>query len=119
MNANYYRRLLARVGLLASIALAGCGGGGGDIAGVDSGGTGSFAVGTIGGFGSIVVNDIRYDDSGATVQDAYGRSRAKGDLRLGMVVAIEGSVLAAAPAGLATLGAALAWGRPMPRRAGL
>ena len=99
MNLNRGRRLLAHLALLASIALTGCGGGGVDVAGVDSGGTGSFAVGTIAGFGSVIVNDIRYDDSGAIVQDAYGMPRAATDLRLGMLVEIEGSVLADAPAG--------------------
>ena len=84
--------------LLAVLALAGCGGGG-ELAGVDSGGTGSFAVGTISGFGSLVVNDIRYDDRAATVQDAYGTVRTRAELRLGMVVEVEGSALTAAPAG--------------------
>ncbi|MBA3478411.1 MAG: hypothetical protein H0T52_08450 [Lautropia sp.] len=98
MKVSQFRRFLARSGLLAILAIAGCGGGA-QMAGVDSGGTGSFAVGTIGGFGSIIVNDIRYDDSRATVRDAYGRSRSTADLRLGMVVEVEGSVLAPTPAG--------------------
>ncbi|MGE0801522.1 MAG: DUF5666 domain-containing protein [Lautropia sp.] len=93
-----------RGALLAAAAgaavLAGCGGGG-NVAGVDSGGTGSFAVGPISGFSSVIVNRIRYDDTGAAVYDGDGAARSRADLRLGMVVEIEGSALAPAPAGAA------------------
>ena len=74
-----------------ALVLAGCGGG------VDSGGTGSvpltFAVGPITGFGSVIVNGVRFDDSSAVVtDDDDGRSdRAK--LRLGMTTEIRGSAI--------------------------
>ena len=99
MKLKLHRRFVIGLVLLANLVLSGCGSGGGDHAGVDSGGTGSFATGTIAGFGSIVVNDIRWDDRRATVRDAYGNERAARDLRLGMVVEIEGSALLAAPPG--------------------
>src|SRR5690606_36947233 len=83
-------------GLAASLALAACGGGGdgGGFAstGVGSGGTGMFASsvsvsGPIRGFGSIIVNGIRFDDSNASISlgDDNGGLRSA-DLRLGMMV---------------------------------
>ncbi|MFN7288027.1 MAG: hypothetical protein ACK5SV_02725, partial [Burkholderiales bacterium] len=60
-------RRLVLFGLAAGAAqVAGCGGGGGDLAGIGSGGTGSFTTGVITGLGSIIVNGVRYDDSGVT-----------------------------------------------------
>ena len=99
MTLNLHRRFMFLLTLLTGLVVSGCGSGGGDVGGVDSGGTGSFASGTIAGFGSIIVNDIRYDDRQAVVADAYGNQRSRQDLRLGMVVEIEGSALVTAPAG--------------------
>jgi len=70
--------------LLAALALlGGCGGG------VDSGGTGTgasstYANGPITGFGSIIVNGVRYDDSSANIEDDDGHMRSRDDLKLGM-----------------------------------
>jgi hypothetical protein len=86
------RRLWLAV-LAGTLVLTACGGGGGSSAGVGSGGTGSFAVGPISGFGSVIVNGIRYDDAGATVLDADDQPRASDDLRLGMVIEVTGSAL--------------------------
>jgi hypothetical protein len=64
------RRLLRAVCTLSTAALLlACGGGGGGIAGVGTGGTGSFSVGTVTGFGSVFVNGVRYDDDGARLVD--------------------------------------------------
>lgn len=90
--AGFTRRegLLALVGAVA--ALSGCGGGGGsDTASVGSGGTGSFSSGAISGFGSIIVNGVRFDDSQARITDDDGRTHVSSDLKLGMVVSIVGS----------------------------
>lgn len=82
--------LLAALGI--SAVLVACGGGGGGGAGpasaVGSGGTG-FS-GPISGFGSVIVNGVRIDDNGAsvTLDDDAGSSA---NLRLGMMVEIEGS----------------------------
>jgi len=60
-----------RASLLAACAAlaASCGGG------VDSGGTGapisSYASGPITGFGSVIVNGVRFDDRSATVRDGH------------------------------------------------
>ena len=86
-------RALAAASVLG-LALAGCGGG---SDGVGSGGTGTFSSGTITGFGSIIVNGVRYDDSAAQVIDAGGRARSTSDLRLGMVVEIEASEIRTDP----------------------
>ena len=75
------RPLLA--GLL--LALAACGGG------VETGGTGAgaYVQGPIGGFGSIIVSGVRFDDSSASIEDPDGRVRGRDDLRLGMLVEVE------------------------------
>lgn len=85
-------KMLWITSLLGAAALvAGCGGGGGgDSASVGSGGTGGAFSGPISGFGSVIVNGIRFDDSAATVtiDDDGGPASA---LKLGMMVEIEGS----------------------------
>jgi hypothetical protein len=77
--------------MLAAVVACGGGGGGGGSASVGSGGTGSFSVGTITGFGSVIVNGLRYDDSSASVSDEDG-ARSRNDLKLGMVVKVQGSI---------------------------
>lgn len=86
--------LTRRQTLLAFLGAAGLSacGGGGDVAGVGAGGTGSFSVGPITGFGSIIVNGIRYDDSSATITND-GQTFSRSGLRLGMVVAVQGSTV--------------------------
>jgi hypothetical protein len=84
-------RINRRACLVAVLApLAGCGGG------VDSGGTGTgmlptYALGPITGFGSIVVNGVRYDESAARISDDDGVARTSADLRLGMRVELTAS----------------------------
>lgn len=76
--------------------LSGCGGG--VAVGVTAllpgtGGTGQiaavFARGFIAGFGSVIVNGIRFDDSAASVQ-VDGISGSSSALRLGMVIDVQG-----------------------------
>jgi Domain of unknown function (DUF5666) len=84
--------------LCLALLLNACGGG------VGTGGTGSFGnaggftSGPITGFGSVIVNAVRYDDTAALVQDGDGISRSKDDLRLGMTVEIESGTVATATA---------------------
>jgi hypothetical protein len=115
------RAFLRQLLLLATLALGSCGGGGvdggavGDIGsggigsggtgvaggeGVGSGGTGvtaSVGVGSIDGFGSIVVNGVRYDIGSAStvLSDAS-------ELKLGMTVRVTGSLSADLTQGTAT-----------------
>lgn len=75
-------------GLAASVLLwlAACGGG------VETGGTGAtgaFIEGPIAGFGSIIVNGVRFDERNATVTDADGGAFNRDNLRLGMVVEVQ------------------------------
>ncbi|MBQ0937068.1 DUF5666 domain-containing protein [Ideonella paludis] len=81
------------IAVLTALAMQACGGGG-----VDGGGTGgteppAYANGPISGFGSIIVGGVRYDDSAATVRNDDNQSLSSSDLRLGMVVAIDGKNL--------------------------
>ena len=87
----------ALAALLVATALAvGCGGGSSD-SGVGAGGTGSplsFSQGPITGFGSIIVNGVHFDDSGASVVDDDGNALSNTQsLRLGTVVDVQGGVV--------------------------
>ena len=76
--------------LLLPVVLTSCGGGGGGFAGGGSGGTG---VGPITGFGSVIVNGVKYDDTridNTNFFDVHGRN--KSGLVAGMMVAIFGSI---------------------------
>lgn len=77
---------LAGAAVLA-IVVSACGGG------VDSGGTGSpvqsHSSGPISGFGSVIVNGVRYDDAGATVLDDDGVAQPRSALALGMTIDVQ------------------------------
>jgi hypothetical protein len=73
----------------AAIVIA-CGGGVSTTAGVGSGGTGAAVNGPATGFGSVIVNGIRFDDSTAAVTLDDGIPATSDDLRLGMMLEIEG-----------------------------
>ncbi len=88
MNA-LARLLTAIAAILAAIALAGCGGG--MQAGVGSGGSGAplaVGLGPVTGFGSIIVNGERYDESAAEVlvdeRPDGARAATVAAIRLGM-----------------------------------
>lgn len=86
-------RLASLVALWGAAVLAACGGGGG------ASGTGTtstttsaaYTSGAISGFGSVIVNGVRFDTSHATVLDDDGTSHPADDLRLGDSVEIESS----------------------------
>lgn len=75
------------------LGLCGCGGGGSggiNFAGPPGTvGSGLFSQGTITGFGSVIVNGVRFDDTVATVR-VDGQPTTAQDLRLGMVVEVQG-----------------------------
>ena len=97
MNNNKLPACTGRVALLgmagAMVKLTGCGGGGPDVAGLSSGGTGSFTSGTITGLGSIIVNGIRYNDDTARIAASDDTGDHHRELQVGMVVTIEGSTV--------------------------
>lgn len=88
MNAPHPGLLTRRHWLVAAAAtLSGCGG-------VDTGGTGSaptYSAGVISGFGSVIVNDVRFDVANATLVDDEGRSVPASALRLGMYAEVVGT----------------------------
>jgi Domain of unknown function (DUF5666) len=74
--------------------LAACGGGGDGTDNSAAGATAdSFSSGPISGLGSIIVGGVRFDDSGARVEDDEGGSRIRSELRLGMMVEVESSAI--------------------------
>ena len=104
MKHQHDLRLNRRQWLLATtVALTGCGGGSGNVTGLlpGTGGTGIGVQGTISGFGSVIVNNTKFDDSAASVY-LDGIKLASADLRVGMVASIEGTVDSAGTSGSAS-----------------
>jgi Domain of unknown function (DUF5666) len=99
---------------MVCLALTACGGGGGPSASAPgTGGTGSFTTGPISGFGSVIINGVRYDDSSPSLRvqtedddssDDDKGSLGRDDLKLGMITQVEGGTVTAATTtgGLAT-----------------
>jgi Domain of unknown function (DUF5666) len=91
-------RHFARIGfssLAAITLLSACGGGSssptaGGTQVTSSSGIQDSTVGIISGFGSVIVNGVRYDDSAASVQDDHGTDLASSRLGLGMTVQLKG-----------------------------
>lgn len=99
MKKNIFHTIL--ITLIISLMAACGGGGGGDSNVAGSSGTGITAVGTITGFGSIFVNGVEYETNGSTfmIDDNPGM---ESDLRVGMVVQVEGTRADNALTGTAT-----------------
>jgi hypothetical protein len=94
---------------LSALLALGCGSGGGGsgvgdgditVGGIDRGGK-TISVGPVTGFGSVIVNGVRYSTTGAsiTVDDQPG---SESDLRVGQVVRVEGTLDAAGTTGTAS-----------------
>ncbi len=86
------RRLALQLAWACAL-VAGCGGGGSSGPAVTGSGTvtsSSFASGPITGFGSVIVNGVRFDDSKATVTDDDGNASTKDALKLGMTTEVHG-----------------------------
>lgn len=84
------------IAVTASIFLVACGGGGSStVAGIDRGGSpmrvGIVSKGSINGFGSVIVNGVRFDTSGASF-DIDGSAGNESDLRVGQVVVVQGTI---------------------------
>lgn len=81
--------------LAGGLMLAACGGGGGSTATVSNGAANPTAnnlyAGPIQGFGSVIVNGMRFSSVGATLVDDDDSSVKLSDLKLGMTVRISGS----------------------------
>ena len=86
-----------------ALTVAGCGGsGGGGLAGGGIGGTG-ITSGTITGFGSVFVNGVEFDTSGAGFDVDDDPAAMESDLGIGMVVTVTGTVNNDRISGSATL----------------
>lgn len=93
---------LTRITVIASLGiLTACGGGGGASTGAStpppvSVSPTTLTVGTINGFGSVIINGVRFDDSKAEVEFEHTEDRSgddNGGLRMGMQAEVRGSVL--------------------------
>lgn len=79
----------AALAACAALVLIACGGGGSGGTQAASGAS-TFSSGPITGFGSVIVNGVRFDDSKARIADDDGNARTSGDLKLGMVAEVHG-----------------------------
>lgn len=77
---------LAALAIVSGTLIACGGGGSSDSAQTQSTAT-SFASGPISGFGSVIINGVRFDDSKARISDDDGAAHSRGELKLGMVAA--------------------------------
>jgi hypothetical protein len=115
-RATYPVRMQRRTLVTAMLlGIAGCGGGGtggtgSPFAAPGTGGTGTvasypiFSFGSISGFGSVIVNQVRFDDSSALIR-LDGQSATSAQLGLGMTVSVSGQ--AASPDATAALASSL------------
>jgi hypothetical protein len=72
--------------------LPGCGdGGSSQVAGIDRGGIRGGAVGTVSGFGSVIVNGVHYETGGAVI-NVNGLTATEADLEIGYVVVIQADI---------------------------
>ncbi len=89
-NIHTGLRLIAlAAALLASGLFVACGGGGGGGGGGPAT-TSGVSVGQMAS-GSIIVNGIRFDDSGATIEIENDSTPSRGELRDGMIVEVTGT----------------------------
>jgi hypothetical protein len=85
-----------RWAVIAALAtLAACGGGGSSDSGTGTGTTtvAAYTSGAITGFGSIIVNGVRFDDTTASVLDEDGHHVTTASLALGATVEIESAAV--------------------------
>lgn len=84
--------MLATLPTALALALYGCGGGTSDTSSTAGiGGTGYISSGTITGFGSVFVNGVEFETDASSF-DIEGISGTQGDLAIGMVVKVNGSI---------------------------
>jgi hypothetical protein len=82
---------VVRVALtVALLGLVSCGGGV-ELGG--TGGTGSSIVGPVAGFGSIIVDGVRIEESAAEVRNSEGTVVARESIKLGMVVEVNAGAI--------------------------
>jgi len=77
--------------LTAAIMVSACGGDGSLGVAEGIGGSGFISSGTVTGFGSVYVNGVRFDTSSA-IFEIEDQILSQSDLRVGMVVQVEGTI---------------------------
>lgn len=98
-HATCNKFIKTAIGAFAALVVAACGGSydgtgnGAPIGGIDAGGAPVrfFAVGPISGFGSVIVNGIRYDTAQTQIF-IDGAAATEADLAVGQIVAISGPI---------------------------
>jgi hypothetical protein len=93
----------------AALVLVACGGGGSSAPPAGASAS-SFTAGPITGFGSVIVNGVRFDDSSASISDDDGNSHSRDDLRLGMMAEIEAGSIASDDSGSRSTARAIRFG---------
>ena len=78
--------------LAATLILTACGGGGDAAVASPGASAAATTVGSISGFGSIIVNGVRFEDNAARITDDSDNSMSASALGLGMTVEVRGSV---------------------------
>ena len=78
---------------LSAALIAACGGGGDTPAVAGASQATAYAAGPISGFGSVIVNGVRFSDDSASVSDDDDNSRGRSELKLGMMVEVDGQGL--------------------------
>ncbi len=86
MRHSIIRKSLVSLAVIGALGLSACGGGGSG----SSVTSGSLSSGVITGFGSVFVNGIEYDTSGASIM-VNGIPANESDLAVGMVVNLHGT----------------------------
>jgi Domain of unknown function (DUF5666) len=76
--------------LCAAALLTACGGGSDSSSGSTDSAT-AYASGPITGFGSVIVNGVRFDDSSARITDDDDVALNRDELRLGMMAEVQGA----------------------------
>jgi hypothetical protein len=86
-------RLFSMCMLAAVVALPACQTGDSQTAGIDRGGFQGGAVGSVSGFGSVIVNGVHYETDSAAIS-VNGVPAVEADLQVGYVVVIQADILA-------------------------
>lgn len=97
LDSTSWRRAAAAALAVSAAIITACGGGGdaGGTAGATEKAT-AYAAGPISGFGSVIVNGTRFDDSKAVITDDDDHVGSRDQLRLGMMAQIDARALNAA-----------------------
>ena len=100
-NSRLGTQMLVAI-VIFMMACGGGGGGGGVSGGIGGSGFTAVSVGSVSATGSITVNGVRYQTTGAAVNRDDGASFSEADLKVGLVVEVNGQVNADGVNGTAT-----------------